>query len=190
MKKHVQDFGKPDDRKAWIGIGNSIIFVALSIFLINMNHRLLGYGLLSLANVRLFILFHDMAHFSYFSSLTMNTFFGKIIGIHTHYPFNPWRDGHNHHHKYFGNLDRLDLSQTILFTKKQYENMKGLKKIAARILREPIVFFSVSLPFIWHVGLFYIIAKRYGIFSMSFAEKVFGVVLYVFIMPLFGIPTL
>jgi omega-6 fatty acid desaturase (delta-12 desaturase) len=135
MKKHVQNYGQPDDRKAWIGIGNSIILIALSIMFIKVDFRLIGFGLLSLTTVRLFIQFHDMAHFSYFSSLPLNTFLGKIIGVYTNYPFNPWRDGHNHHHKHFGNLDRLDMSQTILFTKKQYENMKGLKKIAVRILR-------------------------------------------------------
>jgi omega-6 fatty acid desaturase (delta-12 desaturase) len=81
---------------------------------------MLGWGLLCLNNVRFFIQFHDMAHFSYFSSLKLNIIVGKIIGIYTHFPFNAWRDGHNHHHKHFGNLDKFDASQTILFTKEQY----------------------------------------------------------------------
>lgn len=65
----------------------------------------------------------------------MNVIVGKILGIYQHYPYNAWRDGHNHHHKHFGNLDRLDMSQTILFTKQQYAEMKGITKIAARIFR-------------------------------------------------------
>jgi omega-6 fatty acid desaturase (delta-12 desaturase) len=74
----------------------------------------------TLVTVRLFVQFHDMAHYSFFSSMTMNKIIGKILGVYVHFPFDSWRKGHNHHHKHFGNLDRLDLSQTILFTKKQY----------------------------------------------------------------------
>lgn len=61
-----------------------------------------------------------MAHFSFFNDVNLNKVLGRFIGIYVHFPFEAWRDGHNHHHKHFGNIDRLDLSQTILFTKKQY----------------------------------------------------------------------
>lgn len=121
MKKHVQSYCKPNDFKAWIAIGLSFAFEALAILLIHLNLSLLGWAIHTLNAVRFFIQFHDMAHFSFFSSLQMNIIFGKLIGIYVHFPFNSWRDGHNHHHKHFGNIDRLDLSQTILFTKKQYE---------------------------------------------------------------------
>ena len=96
----------------------------------------------------------------------LNKFIGSFFGIYVHFPFTAWRDGHNHHHKHFGNLDRLDLSQTILFTKKQYQEMKPLKKILVRIVREPIVFFLFTSPYVWFVGLYYVVAKRYGVFSI------------------------
>lgn len=150
----------------------------------------MGWTIHTLNNVRFFIQFHDMAHFSFFESIKTNIFFGKLIGIHTHFPFNSWRDGHNHHHKHFGNLDRLDLSQTILFTKKQYEEMKGIKKIAARVLREPIVFFFFTAPLVWFVGLVFTVPKRYGVFSLTFLEKLMSIVIYTWVCPLFGIPAL
>ena len=62
-----------------------------------------------------------MAHYSFFASVPLNKIIGTILGIYVHFPFDAWRIGHNHHHKHFGNIDRLDLSQTILFTKKQYD---------------------------------------------------------------------
>lgn len=188
MKKHVQSYGQPDDRKAWLALGGSFLYEVLAIALIHLDQRLLGWTLHSLNMVRFFIQFHDMAHFSFFSSIPLNRFFGKLIGIYTHFPFEGWRDGHNHHHKHFGNLDRLDLSQTILFTKKQYEEMKGIRKILTRILREPIVFFTISLPFVWFIGLIYVTAKRYGVLSLTFFEKVMSVVGFSFILPYFGIP--
>ena len=76
-----------------------------------------------------------MAHFSFFESIAMNKFVGHIIGIYVLFPFQMWRDGHNFHHRFFGNLDRVDLSQTILFTKKEYESWSTPKKIAIRIFR-------------------------------------------------------
>jgi len=66
MKKHVQNYAKPSDRLAWLGIGGSISFLLISVILIYLDLRMLGWGLLCLNNVRLFIQFHDMAHFSYF----------------------------------------------------------------------------------------------------------------------------
>lgn len=91
--------------------------------------------ILTLNYVRFFIQFHDMAHFSFFKDMKWNIYVGRFIGILTHFPFDGWRDGHNHHHKHFGNLDRLDLSQTILFTKAQYDSWSKGKKIFVRIIR-------------------------------------------------------
>ncbi len=141
-----------------------------------------------LNNLRFFMQMHDMAHLSFFTSISANKALGKLIGIYTHFPFDAWRDGHNHHHKHFGNLDRLDLSQTILFTKQQYELMKGYQKRLVRIFREPFVFFTFSVPFIWFIGIFYSIAKRYGWNSLTFLEKSLSVITYTFLMPLVGVP--
>lgn len=121
MRKFVASYGKPDDRKATIALGISLALGAVAIGMIHIGMEFLGWSLNVLMILRLFMQFHDMAHFSFFSSMTANTIVGKLIGIYTHFPFNAWRDGHNHHHKHFGNLDRLDVSQTILFTKKQYD---------------------------------------------------------------------
>lgn len=121
MKKYVQGYGKPDDRKALMALGISFALEAVAIALIHLGFGVMGWTLHTLTNLRFFMQYHDMAHFSFFSSIPANIWVGKLIGIYTHFPFNAWRDGHNHHHKHFGNLDRLDLSQTILFTKKQYD---------------------------------------------------------------------
>lgn len=66
--------------------------------------------------------------------------------------------------------------------------MKGVKKIFARIFREPIVYFTFSVPFAWFVGVFYLAFKRYGVFSMTFLEKTLSVVSYIWLLPMIGIP--
>lgn len=120
VKKHVMKYCEPNDTKAWTGIAITMVFQALAILLIHQKHAFLGWALNSLVIVRMFVQFHDMAHFSYFKSITMNKVVGSLFGVYVHFPFQAWRDGHNHHHKHFGNLDRVDLSQTILFSKEQY----------------------------------------------------------------------
>ena len=98
----------------------SFAIEALAIILINLDVFYLGWVIHCLNMVRFFIQFHDMAHFSFFESIQMNKIIGHIIGVYVLFPFPMWRDGHNFHHRHFGNLDRIDLSQTILFSKKQY----------------------------------------------------------------------
>ena len=113
----------------------SLVYEVAAIALIHLNFGIIGWSLHALNAVRIFIQLHDMAHFSFFTSFSLNRWIGKLFGIYVHYPFDAWRDGHNHHHRHFGNLDRLDLSQTILFTKKQYESWSAPKRILARFFR-------------------------------------------------------
>lgn len=120
LTNYINNYIKPNDRKAWLALFMSFVYQAVAVLLIQFNLKLLGWTVHTLNMVRFFIQFHDMAHFSYFESIRTNKIVGHIIGIYTHFPFDMWRDGHNFHHKHFGNLDKLDLSQTILFTKGQY----------------------------------------------------------------------
>ena len=120
VKKHVIKYCEPNNGKAWKGIAVTLIYQAIAIFLVRSQFSILGWALNSFVIVRMFVQFHDMAHFSYFKSISLNKVVGSLLGVYVHFPFQAWRDGHNHHHKHFGNLDRLDLSQTILFSKKQF----------------------------------------------------------------------
>lgn len=168
VKKHITKYTKPQDVQAWIGLGVTLAIELLAIYLIYSGHNLVGWIVHGFNIIRIFVQFHDMAHYSYFSTITMNKIVGAFFGIYVHFPFNAWRDGHNHHHRHFGNLDRLDLSQSILFTKKQYDSFSPKIRILVRILREPVIYFFVVLPFIWFIGLTGVIIMRYGVFSKTF----------------------
>ena len=56
--------------------------------------------------VRIFILFHDCCHGSFFASRRANTVLGYVSGIVTFTPFENWRFSHNLHHVTAGDLDR------------------------------------------------------------------------------------
>ena len=135
LKKQIIKFCEPDDKLAWRALAGTVIIQVFATYLIINDLDFLGWTIHSLNNLRFFMLFHDMAHFSFFKSIVLNKLVGSLIGVYVCFPFQAWRDGHNHHHRHFGNLDRLDLSQTILFTKKQYESWPLHKRIFIRIFR-------------------------------------------------------
>ena len=168
VKKHILNFCTPDDYQAWKAIIVTLIYQILAILIIRNDYLLLGWFLNTLVIVRMFVQFHDMAHLSFFKSITLNKVVGSLFGVYVHFPFQAWRDGHNHHHKHFGNLDRKDLSQTILFTNKQYESMPAYQRFIIRFFREPIIFFLFTAPSIWFFGTIILVAKRYGIKSKPF----------------------
>jgi len=55
--------------------------------------------------VRLFILFHDCVHNSFFKSKSANTFFGYLLGVLVFTSFEDWRFTHLRHHGTYANLD-------------------------------------------------------------------------------------
>jgi acyl-lipid omega-6 desaturase (Delta-12 desaturase) len=66
--------------------------------------------------------------------------------------------------------------------------MKGWKRAATRFFREPFVYFFITVPFVWFFGLFYVVGKRYGVFSWSFLEKILSIVFWGWFLPSLGIP--
>lgn len=56
--------------------------------------------------VRIFIIFHDCTHGSYFNSRRANKFVGSVAGVLTFTPYGHWRWEHAMHHASAGDLDR------------------------------------------------------------------------------------
>ena len=55
--------------------------------------------------IRIFIIFHDCCHGSFFASRSANRFWGYVTGILTLTPFDVWRQSHARHHATAGDLD-------------------------------------------------------------------------------------
>ena len=56
--------------------------------------------------IRIFIIFHDCGHGSYFKSRRANDVVGFIAGVLTFTPYYHWRWEHNVHHATSGHLDK------------------------------------------------------------------------------------
>jgi omega-6 fatty acid desaturase (delta-12 desaturase) len=92
--------------------------------------------------VRVFILFHDCCHGSFFASRRANTICGYVAGIVTFTPFEDWRYAHNLHHATAGDLNRRGVGDIRTMTKEEYLAAPTRKRLAYRIYRNPLVLFG------------------------------------------------
>ncbi len=92
--------------------------------------------------VRIFILFHDCCHGSFFASRRANRILGYVAGILTFTPFEDWRHAHNLHHVTAGDLDRRGVGDIWTLTTDEYLAAPLRKRIAYRIYRNPFVLFG------------------------------------------------
>jgi len=70
--------------------------------------------------VRIFIIFHDCGHGSFFKSQKANNFWGFITGVLTFTPYQYWRHEHAIHHSHAGNLDHRGGGEIWTMTVKEY----------------------------------------------------------------------
>jgi len=92
--------------------------------------------------VRVFILFHDCCHGSFFTSRRANAILGYVSGILTFTPYEDWRYAHNIHHATAGHLDRRGIGDIRTMTTAEYLAAPRRRRLAYRIYRNPFVLFG------------------------------------------------
>src|SRR5688572_14898835 len=70
--------------------------------------------------IRIFIIFHDCGHGSFFKSRLANDIVGFIAGVVTFTPYFQWRWEHGLHHGTSGDLDRRGTGDISTMTVQQY----------------------------------------------------------------------
>jgi omega-6 fatty acid desaturase (delta-12 desaturase) len=96
--------------------------------------------------VRVFIIFHDCGHGSFFKSTRANTIVGFFTGVLTFTPYHLWRWEHALHHSTSGDLDRRGTGDVWTLTVQEYLEASVWKKFSYRLARNPIVLFVIA-PF-------------------------------------------
>ena len=94
--------------------------------------------------VRMFIIFHDCGHSSYFKSRRANDVWGFITGVLTFTPYHHWRWEHAIHHSSSGDLDRRGTGDVWTMTVQEYLDSSRWKKFSYRLSRNPIVLFVIA----------------------------------------------
>src|SRR5258708_20844794 len=94
--------------------------------------------------VRIFIIFHDAGHGSFFKSSRANAVIGLITGLLTWTPYDYWRHDHAVHHATTGDLDRRGKGDVYTMTVNEYLAAPWWSKTLYRVTRSPLVMFSVG----------------------------------------------
>lgn len=94
--------------------------------------------------VRVFIIFHDCGHGSFFRSRLANDITGFVAGVLTFTPYYHWRWQHARHHATSGQLDRRGTGDVWMMTVREYLEASRWKRFAYRLSRNPIVLFGVA----------------------------------------------
>ncbi len=97
--------------------------------------------------VRVFILFHDCGHGSFFKNKKNNDFWGFITGTLAFTPYQHWRWEHSVHHAHNGNLSRRGVGDIWTMTVDEYLSASAWKRFVYRLGRNPIVLFVVGPMF-------------------------------------------
>jgi acyl-lipid omega-6 desaturase (Delta-12 desaturase) len=127
----------------WVLIYHTLAFSWLLSFLLAM---LAGAFL-----VRVFIIFHDCGHGSFFKSRTANDVVGFLTGMLVFTPYYHWRWEHSVHHATTGHLDKRGKGDVWTMTVQEYLESSRWKKFSYRLTRNPIVLFVLAPLFLFAV---------------------------------------
>jgi acyl-lipid omega-6 desaturase (Delta-12 desaturase) len=103
--------------------------------------------------VRVFIIFHDCGHGSFFPSRRANDILGFITGVITLTPYYHWRWEHALHHGSSGDLDRRGTGDVWTLTVQEYLEASRWKRFAYRLARNPVVLFGLAPLFIFFIKM-------------------------------------
>jgi acyl-lipid omega-6 desaturase (Delta-12 desaturase) len=144
--------------------------------------------------VRVFIIFHDCGHGSFFKSPHANNVWGFISGLLTFTPFYHWRWEHSLHHATSGDLDRRGVGDVWTMTVQEYLESSRGKRFAYRLARNPFVLFVLAPLYVFAIR--HRVPKamsnqreRYSVYWMNLAifgmmagmAAIFGLKAYLFI---------
>lgn len=156
--KTLTRYQQPDLQRSWWQVINSLVpylvIWAIMVWSLQVSYWLTLLLAIPAAGfmVRIFIIFHDCGHGSFFKSRRTNDVLGIITGILTFTPYYHWRHNHAVHHATVGNLDRRGVGDVMTLTVKEYEALPGLKKLGYRIMRNPLILFTVGAPGVFLIG--------------------------------------
>ena len=160
LYKRVAPFAVSDRRKAVQQIFETffpyLILWVLMVFSIARGYSYwLTLGLIILAagfQVRIFILFHDAGHGSFFNSRRANRVLGYIAGILTFTPYEQWTSSHARHHATVGDLDRRGMGDVWTMTVEEYQEASWWQRLYYRVYRHPVLMFGFGPGIVFLIG--------------------------------------
>ncbi|MBD3298366.1 MAG: fatty acid desaturase [candidate division Zixibacteria bacterium] len=145
LRQAMKSHQNPDPKRSiWQLINTIIPYVGLWV----LTYYAVGYSvwlaaplivLLAGFQIRLFIIFHDCGHSSFFRSQRANDFWGVVTGVLTFTPYHFWRMQHARHHATSGNLDERGDGDIWMMTVDEYVRAPWMQRLRYRLYRNPFV---------------------------------------------------
>ena len=146
----VSKYAYPETWRSLWQVFNSVIPFFIGWYLMYRSLEV-GYWLALILAVptggfmmRCFIIFHDCCHGSFFKSIKTNDRLGLVIGVLVLTPYQQWKHSHAMHHATAGDLDRRGIGDVYTMTVEEYLAAPWYKKVGYRIMRSPIILFTVG----------------------------------------------
>jgi omega-6 fatty acid desaturase (delta-12 desaturase) len=130
--------------------------------------------------VRLFIIYHDCGHGSFFRSQWLNDATGLFIGVLTFTPYYSWTDQHRIHHDTAGNLDKRGTGDVWTLTVEEYRASSKWVRTQYNFYRHPVTMFGIGAFWVFVIGNRF--TKKYmdrkgrlGVYLTNFSLVLFAV---------------
>jgi omega-6 fatty acid desaturase (delta-12 desaturase) len=155
----VAPFVLPSDSRAISEVVKTFVpyalLNALMVRLVTTGHPVIALALTVPAAaflVRIFIIFHDCCHGSFFRSRRANRIMGYVAGILTLTPFDQWQRQHAVHHATVGDLERRGVGDVWTLTTAEYLAAPRRTRLFYRVFRNPFIMFGVGPALLFLVG--------------------------------------
>jgi omega-6 fatty acid desaturase (delta-12 desaturase) len=189
-RQAVAGYQNPDGRRSWWQVANTLVpyFILwyltyrslASSYWLTLVLSILAAGFM----VRIFIIFHDCGHGSFFKSRKANARLGFITGILTFTPYYKWRHSHAVHHATSSDLDRRGIGDIWMMTVQGYLESSRWQQIAYRVYRNPVAMFVFGPLIVFLVGHRFAgreasKRERYGVYQTNLVLLGIGVLMSV-----------
>jgi omega-6 fatty acid desaturase (delta-12 desaturase) len=155
FSKNIASYQSPDLwRGIWQVLNTFIPYVVLWVLIVlslSISYWITAF-LIVLASgfvVRLFIIFHDCGHGSFFKSQRANEIIGMLFGILAFTPYYKWHNLHMKHHATVGNLDKRGVGDVWTMTKDEYRSSSKKKRLFYRLYRHPVTMFGIGTLYVF-----------------------------------------
>jgi omega-6 fatty acid desaturase (delta-12 desaturase) len=171
INKNIEKYQVPSlGRSIWQIINTFIPYIGLWVLIVyslSVSYWLTAFLIILAAGflVRLFIIFHDCGHGSYFKSQKANRIVGKFFGILAFTPYDKWHNQHMRHHGTVGNLDKRGVGDVWTMTKEEYKSSSKWDRVKYRIYRNPVIMFGIGSLYV------FLIQNRLTKMDMTRKEK-------------------
>ncbi len=146
----VLKYSNPNTFKSWWQVANSVV-PYLGLWVLMVYTLEISIWLTLLLSVfaagflaRIFIIFHDCGHGSFFRSEKLNRWVGIPLGLLSFTPYHRWHHDHKEHHAIVGNLDKRGVGDVKTLTVEEYLSLSAWGRFKYRFYRHPIFLIGIA----------------------------------------------